>query len=195
MGSVTTSPFRVAIVGGGIGGLFAALSIYHHCTKHVKIDVYERAAEYKEIGAGVGIGVNAAKLLDKIGLLDEALAIAGTRNKIWLTFRRYDNGEEIITIPAKEQGKIKGVSVARSEFLELLYHAVLERGAAKLHTNKGSQVLEVSVICEWRSPSLLTWLRSEEMRCSSRSKTGPQPQQTLLLDVTGSIRMFGPTTL
>jgi len=75
-------------------------------------------------------------------LLDEALAIAGTRNKIWLTFRRYDNGEEIITIPAKEQGKIKGVSVARSEFLELLYQAVLERGAAELHTNKGSQVLE-----------------------------------------------------
>lgn len=37
-------PFRIAIIGGGIGGLVAALSIYHHC-KHdnIKVAVYEQA--------------------------------------------------------------------------------------------------------------------------------------------------------
>lgn len=136
----------MAIIGGGIGGLCAALFLHHHCSNDVSIDVYEAAAEYKEIGAGVGIGVNAAKLLNKIGLLDECLAIAGSRNKIWLTFRRYDNSEEIITVPAKETGKIRQLSVARSEFLELLYQAVKKRNAATLHTNKGGRMLQVGDI-------------------------------------------------
>ena len=52
MGSARTKPFRVAIIGGGIGGLCAALFIHHHCSSDVSIDVYEAAAEYKEIGAG-----------------------------------------------------------------------------------------------------------------------------------------------
>lgn len=136
-------PFKIAIVGGGIGGLCAALFTHHHCSSDVEIDVYEQAPEYKEIGAGVGIGVNAAKLLAKIDLLDDALAIAGSRNRVWLSFRRYDNGEEIVTIPIKETGKLKQLPVQRAEFLELLYQTVLKRGAARLHTKKACRKLEV----------------------------------------------------
>lgn len=136
-------PFKIAIVGGGIGGLCAALFVHHHCPSDVEIDVYEQAPEYKEIGAGVGIGVNAAKLLAKIDLLDDALAIAGSRNHVWLSFRRYDSGEEIVTIPIKETGKLKQLPVQRAEFLELLYQTILKRGAARLHTNKACRKLEV----------------------------------------------------
>lgn len=138
-----SAPFKIAIIGGGIGGLFAALAIHHHCTSDVQIDVYEQAPQYKEIGAGVGIGVNAAKLLAKIDLLDEALAIAGSRERVWLSFRRYDNGDEIITIPIKETGKLRQLPVQRAEFLELLYQAIKKRGAAGLHTNKACRKLEV----------------------------------------------------
>jgi len=143
MSAKTHTPFRIAIVGGGIGGLFAALAIHHHCSSEVDIHVYEQAAQYKEIGAGVGIGVNAAKLLAKIDLLDEALAIAGSRNRVWLSFRRYDNGNEIITIPIKETGKLRQLPVQRAEFLELLYQTIKKRGAARLHTNKACRKLEV----------------------------------------------------
>ena len=61
-----TDSFRIAIIGGGIGGLFAALSFHHHCKNtgaNIQIDVYEQAAQYKEIGAGVGLGINAARLI------------------------------------------------------------------------------------------------------------------------------------
>jgi salicylate hydroxylase len=82
-------------------------------------------------------------LLAKIDLLDDALAIAGSRNRVWLSFRRYDNGEEIVTIPIKETGKLKQLPVQRAEFLELLYQTILKRGAARLHTNKACRKLEV----------------------------------------------------
>jgi salicylate hydroxylase len=71
------NPFRIAIIGGGIGGLFTALSLDWHCKDDVQISVFEQASEYKEIGAGVGIGVNAAKLLHKIGLGESLNEISG----------------------------------------------------------------------------------------------------------------------
>ena len=137
--------FRIAIVGGGIGGLFAALSIHHHCSpKDVHIDVYEQAAEYKEIGAGVAIGPNAAKLIEKLGLLEETWKIAGKRGKDWFSFRRYDNGAEILTVPIPEASRMLQLPMHRAEFLDILVRAILSRGAATLHTQKQCRSLEVS---------------------------------------------------
>ncbi|RFU79708.1 hypothetical protein TARUN_2514 [Trichoderma arundinaceum] len=130
--------FHIAVVGGGIGGLCAALSIHHHCPKDgsVAIDVYEQAPEYKEIGAGLGIGVNAAKLLHRIGLGQDLNGISGHRNGIWISFRRYDNGSEIVTVPVDDRQEIRQSPVHRAEFLNLLFDHVKKRNAAILHNNK-----------------------------------------------------------
>ena len=143
-------PFRIAIVGGGIGGLHAALSLHHHCKDdNIEIDVYEQATQYSEIGAGVGIGVNAAKLLHRIGLGDAMNKIAGDRKGIWISFRRYDNGEEIVTVPANDAQTIRQLPVHRAEFLDLLCEAVQDRGAARLHTKKICTRVEVGyeILC------------------------------------------------
>jgi len=138
-------PFTVAIVGGGIGGLFAALSLHHHCASlGISINVYEQAFEYREIGAGVGIGINAARLIHKLGLGEAANRIAGDRNGIWLAFRRSDNGEEIVTVPVYDRDPIKQLPMQRSEFLDLLLDAIKDRKAATLHTNKKCRLLVVS---------------------------------------------------
>ncbi|KAL6874721.1 FAD/NAD(P)-binding domain-containing protein [Trichoderma novae-zelandiae] len=131
-------PFHIAIVGGGIGGLCAALSIHHHCPKDgsVVIDVYEQAPEYKEIGAGLGIGVNAAKLLHRIGVGEDVNKISGHRNGIWISFRRYDTGSEIVTVPVDDRQEIRQSPVHRAEFLALLFGHVKKRNAATLHINK-----------------------------------------------------------
>lgn len=139
--------FRIAIVGGGIGGLFAALSIEHHCgLDGIQIDIYEQAPAYGEIGTGVGIGPNAAELVKKLGLLDEALKIAGDRQGIWLSFRRYDTGSEVHTVRTPTEGNTVQLPMHRAEFLEILVRAVERRGAATLHTNKQCQTLEVLLL-------------------------------------------------
>ena len=137
MGSSGESPFRIAIVGGGIGGLCAALQIHHQCkVDNIEIHVFEQAAHYAEIGAGVGIGVNAAKLLHGIGIGDAMNAIAGNRQGIWISFRRFDDDGEIVTVPADDAKKIRQLPVHRAEFLDLLLKTVRERKAATLHTQK-----------------------------------------------------------
>ncbi|KAK3943307.1 salicylate hydroxylase [Diplogelasinospora grovesii] len=129
-------PFRVAIVGGGIGGLAAALFLHHFCGPNVVIDVYEQAPEYKEVGAGLGLGVNATKLLHRIGVGDACNAIAGDRNGVYFTIRRWDNGAEATTISARDEGRVRFVAMARAQFLEVLLGFIKERSAARLHTRK-----------------------------------------------------------
>src|SRR6202000_2133216 len=109
--AINRPPLTVAIVGGGIGGLCTALSLHHHCGDLLDIDVYEQAPQYKEIGAGVGIGVNAAKLLKKMGLADTIDKIAGFRTGIWISFRKCDDGTDVVTVPSAETEEVKQLPV------------------------------------------------------------------------------------
>ncbi|MFI6951297.1 FAD-dependent monooxygenase [Streptomyces sp. NPDC050422] len=64
---MTPAALRIAVVGGGIGGLAAALSIAragHHVT------LLEQAAQFGEIGAGLQLAPNASQALEELGVLD-----------------------------------------------------------------------------------------------------------------------------
>src|SRR5919109_743161 len=56
---------RIALIGGGIGGLTAAHALLR---QGFEVHVYEAAPELKEIGAGVALGPNAMKALRALGL-------------------------------------------------------------------------------------------------------------------------------
>jgi 2-polyprenyl-6-methoxyphenol hydroxylase-like FAD-dependent oxidoreductase len=56
---------RVAIVGGGIGGLFAANAL---AAQGLEVSVYEQAPAIGEIGAGVFLTPNSVRHLQRIGL-------------------------------------------------------------------------------------------------------------------------------
>jgi salicylate hydroxylase len=58
---------RIAVIGGGIGGLAASLSLYR---VGFAVDVYEQAAELNEVGGGINMGPNAARILYRLGLGD-----------------------------------------------------------------------------------------------------------------------------
>jgi salicylate hydroxylase len=55
----------VIIIGGGIGGLAAALALLR---LGIDVGVYEQAAELAEVGAGVQIGANGTRVLHALGL-------------------------------------------------------------------------------------------------------------------------------
>lgn len=140
-------PFRIAIAGGGIGGLFCALAVHHHCTsspntRPVQIDVYEQAAQYKEIGAGVGLGINAARLVHKLGFGEKLNAIAGHRTGVWISFRKFHDSGEVVTVPVNDDVTVRQAPCARTDLLDLLKAEVEERHAATLHTKKAFNDVE-----------------------------------------------------
>lgn len=63
---VATFPvLRVAIIGGGPGGLAAAISL--SALPNIEISIYEQARELREIGAGIQIGYNCWRVLELLG--------------------------------------------------------------------------------------------------------------------------------
>lgn len=62
----------VIIVGGGIGGLAAATALTQ---QGLTVRLYERAREFGEVGAGMQIASNCTRILDDLGLLDEAKSL------------------------------------------------------------------------------------------------------------------------
>jgi 2-polyprenyl-6-methoxyphenol hydroxylase-like FAD-dependent oxidoreductase len=61
---VTTKP-KVLIIGSGIGGLTAAIALRQ---AGFQVEVFERASELREIGAGIGLSPNAMRVLGPLGL-------------------------------------------------------------------------------------------------------------------------------
>lgn len=65
------------IIGAGIGGLTTAIAL---AQKGIQVEIYERASEIKEVGAGVWIAPNGMQIFDKLGIAQE-VAAAGTKLK------------------------------------------------------------------------------------------------------------------
>src|SRR3954467_6966123 len=57
---------EILIAGGGIGGLAAALAL---AQKGRRVRVLEKAPEFGEIGYGIQMGPNVARMLERLGVL------------------------------------------------------------------------------------------------------------------------------
>ena len=80
----------VAIIGGGIGGLTAALSLQHF---GVPVRVFEQARALREIGAGVTVTPNAMHALDFLGIGAALAEQAGETLRYWV--RSAADGREL----------------------------------------------------------------------------------------------------
>jgi len=113
---------RVAIIGGGIGGLTAAIALSR---AGVEVRVYEAAAELREIGAGVALHPNAMRVLRAIGVEDRVRKVAGRSE--WAVTRNGMTGRLISRTSRREQGALQGIEGAtahRADLLDVLAAAV-----------------------------------------------------------------------
>ena len=113
---------RVAIIGGGIGGLTAANAL---ARAGIEVAVYEAAAELREIGAGVALHPNAMKVLRAIGVEGNVRAVAGQAP--WQVMRNWKTGRVIGKTSREQQAAsfgITGATVHRADLLDVLAGAL-----------------------------------------------------------------------
>ncbi|MGH3200355.1 MAG: FAD-dependent monooxygenase [Streptosporangiaceae bacterium] len=113
---------RVAIIGGGIGGLTAANALSR---EGIEVAVYEAAAELKEIGAGVALHPNAMKVLRAIGVEDSVRKVAGRSQ--WQVMRNWKTGRVIVRTNRQQQAAsfgTQGATAHRADLLDVLAHAL-----------------------------------------------------------------------
>ena len=120
---------RVAIIGGGIGGLTAALALIQ---AGAEVRVYEAAAELREIGAGVALHPNAMRVLRAAGVEDSVRAVAG--RSPWAVTRDGITGRVISRTSRARQAAtlgMEGATVHRADLLDVLARA-LPAGVVRL---------------------------------------------------------------
>ena len=86
---------RIAIVGGGLGGLAAALFLRQ---AGVEATVYEQSNEVREVGAGIVVSPNMVRPLARLGLAARLEEFAVRLEAAW-EFRRWQDGRVLSVQP------------------------------------------------------------------------------------------------
>jgi 2-polyprenyl-6-methoxyphenol hydroxylase-like FAD-dependent oxidoreductase len=108
---------KIAIIGGGIGGLTAAVAL---ARRGLAAEVYEQAPALEEVGAGVGLWPNAMAAFEPIGLSGKVAQLAVTVGRQGI---RRPDGTWLMSIPDELMAKRWGagvVTVHRAELQQLL---------------------------------------------------------------------------
>lgn len=101
------------------------------------IHLYEAAAEFTEVGAGVNITRNANRVLDAFGLRDAILQKSSRNPPSYMEYRHYRTGEDLGSI--SEFGEPRSRQIHRAHLVEVLLEKV---PTCKISTNKRLVAIE-----------------------------------------------------
>lgn len=136
-------PAHILVAGGGIGGLATALALSRG--RH-RADVFEQAAEFGEIGAGVQLGPNATRRLQQLDLGPGLAAIAARPDA--LVVHSAESGSELARMPLgdamQQRYGAPYFCVHRADLHGLLLDAVRARGIGTLVTAAHIRQVETS---------------------------------------------------
>lgn len=126
---------QLLIVGGGIGGLAAALA----CSRAGwPVRLYEQAPAFAEVGAGIQMGPNVVRVLHRWDSAEALQAVAAFPEK--LQVRNARSGAELGVLPlgavAVQRYGAPYATIHRADLHQLLLTALQSREAVNLHLNQ-----------------------------------------------------------
>jgi 2-polyprenyl-6-methoxyphenol hydroxylase-like FAD-dependent oxidoreductase len=125
----------VLVVGGGIGGLAAALAL---ARKGLAVELLEQADEFKEVGAGIQLGPNVFRMFEVLGLTEAVHQFAVfPENLIMLDAI---TGEEVTRVPLDGRFRTKFnhpyALIYRPDLLSVLLEACRGSDLIELQTSR-----------------------------------------------------------
>jgi 2-polyprenyl-6-methoxyphenol hydroxylase-like FAD-dependent oxidoreductase len=122
---------RIAIIGGGIGGLATAISLRRY---GFESEVFEQAPKLLDVGAAIALWSNALRVLDHLSLRDNILANAGEIREIrWLS----QDGTTLKSVRIGT-GTLPSVALQRADLQRILLNA-LPRSSVHLNHSFAEQ--------------------------------------------------------
>lgn len=123
---------KTLIVGGGIGGLAAALA----CSRvGAEVALFERAAEFTEVGAGIQLGPNVVKILHEWGLQDALAGVAAFPDRLQVRCALSGTELGVLRLGKVIQEKYGApyVTIHRADMQALLLAAVQKQSGVQLN--------------------------------------------------------------
>lgn len=134
---MTLSKLNIAVIGGGIGGLTAAVALRQ---AGFRVELYEQAPELTEIGGGINMGPNAARVLYRLGL-GPGLEREGVK-PLGSHQRRWDDGRTLQKAPlnprCEELYGAPHITIHRADLLAVIAAAFPEK-----HVHLGHRLIDV----------------------------------------------------
>ena len=113
---MTTKP-KILIVGAGIGGLTAAIALRQ---AGFGVEVFERAPELKEIGAGIALSANAVRVLKRLGLMQQVI----DRGAVIEAAASYNSRGDTISRLPSNLTDVPSVCLHRADLQQALFSAL-----------------------------------------------------------------------
>lgn len=118
---------KVLVIGGGIGGITTVLALRRH---GINVQLFEQTPAFGQVGAGLQVSSNAARILIKLGL-GEALKRVATYPE-GRDYRGWDTGERLYFTPLGQKAEAHFRSpyyaAHRAELLAVLLSGLGEHG-------------------------------------------------------------------
>lgn len=139
-----TDTIRVAIVGGGAGGLAAANFLLR---SGLDVTVYEQASRLGEVGAGVQIAPNGLRMLDRVGLGD-SVRERGARLMPGSAYFRKEGGEPVAAVHTTDSsGELSLYGLHRADLISILSdplaEGVVRTGQRATRVEQGTQGVRI----------------------------------------------------
>ena len=132
----------VLVVGGGIGGMAAALALSQ---QGFKVEVFEQSAEIGEIGAGLQLGPNGFAAMDALGVGERARRRAVFTDE--LVMMDAVDGGEVARIPVgdafRQRFNNPYAVIHRADIHQSIYEEV--QLAAGIHSRTSARIVKVDV--------------------------------------------------
>ena len=127
-------PPKILIAGAGIGGLVAGLSLLQ---RGIEVEIFEQAAELRELGAGIQLSANGTRVLIALGLEPQMQAIACEPSG--KEIRLYSTGQtwKLFDLGASSRATYGAPywMVHRGDFHRVLLDAFMAQAPGALHLN------------------------------------------------------------
>ena len=163
----------ILLVGGGIGGLAAALAL---AQGDVATQLHEQSPAFTEVGAGIGLGPNAVQRLQSWGV-GEALQAKGFVPS-QLEVMDAKNGRQLGCLPMgqnfQERYGAPYLTIHRADLHRILLDALQSKGSCDLRLNAHWTDIQNSLLTEPAS----ALIGADGINSTVRSQVwGPQPLQ------------------
>lgn len=137
---------RIAVIGGGMGGLTAAITL----TKIAGADVtvFEKTSKLDEVGAGITVAPNASRILDRLGILEKVKSAGATPDSYGVYQDAMGN---LVTDAAWEDSarKYQNIGMYRPDLVNILADEVDPKTIRLGHRLTSIQTLDSGVRVEF----------------------------------------------
>ena len=113
---------NIAIIGGGIGGLTAAIALRQKC---YSVTLFEQAPEIGEVGAGLQISVNAVRVFQALGLKPQNWFCNKPTS---ITLHDYKNGDFVARVAMNTTADLPYLQFHRADLIAELMQAAIAVG-------------------------------------------------------------------